>query len=57
MKWATLQEYRQMICITPSAHFYPLPLESGSERIPRIVLRGKRASGERYYSLGIEDSP
>jgi hypothetical protein len=57
MKWATLQEYRQMISITPSAHFYPLPLESGSERIPRSVLRGKRASGEYYYSLGIEDSP
>ena len=31
--------------------------ESGSERIPRSLLRGKRANGEHYYSLGIEDSP
>jgi hypothetical protein len=31
--------------------------ESGSERIPRSVLRGKRANGEHNYSLWIEDSP
>ena len=34
-----------------------LYLESGSERIPRSLLRGKRANGEHYYSLWIEDSP
>ena len=32
-------------------------LEFGSERIPRSLLRGKRANDERYYSLRIEDSP
>jgi len=32
-------------------------IESGSERIPRSVLRGKRANGEHNYSLWIEDSP
>jgi hypothetical protein len=31
--------------------------ESGSERIPRSLLRGKRANGEHHYSLRIEDSP
>ncbi len=31
--------------------------ESGSERIPRGLPRGKRANGEHYYSLWIEDSP
>ena len=31
--------------------------ESGSERIPRSWLRGKRANGEHHYSLWIEDSP
>jgi len=34
-----------------------ITLESGSERIPRSLLRGKRANGEHYYSLWIEDSP
>jgi hypothetical protein len=32
-------------------------LEFGSERIPRGLLRGKRANAERYGSLRIEDSP
>jgi hypothetical protein len=32
-------------------------IESGSERIPRSLLRSKRANGEHYYSLWIEDSP
>jgi hypothetical protein len=32
-------------------------LEFGSERIPRSLLRGKRANAERYCSLRIEDSP
>jgi hypothetical protein len=32
-------------------------LEFGSERIPRSLLRGKRANDERYSSLRIEDSP
>jgi len=32
-------------------------LESARERIPRSVLRGKRANGEHNYSLWIEDSP
>ncbi len=32
-------------------------IESGSERIPRGLPRGKRANGEHYYSLWIEDSP
>jgi hypothetical protein len=31
--------------------------ESGSERIPRSLLRGKGANGEHYYSLRIGDSP
>jgi hypothetical protein len=31
--------------------------ESGRERIPRSLLRGKRANGEHNYSLWIEDSP
>jgi hypothetical protein len=31
--------------------------ESGSERIPRSLLLGKRANGEHYFSLWIEDSP
>jgi hypothetical protein len=31
--------------------------ESGSERIPRSLLRGKRANGEHNHSLWIEDSP
>ena len=31
--------------------------EFGSERIPRSLLRGKRANAERYYSLRIEESP
>jgi len=35
----------------------PCEFESGSERIPRSLLRGKRANGEHYYSLWIEDSP
>jgi hypothetical protein len=32
-------------------------LEFGSERIPRSLLRGKRAHDKRYCSLRIEDSP
>jgi hypothetical protein len=32
-------------------------LEFGSERIPRSLLRGKRANDKRYSSLRIEDSP
>jgi hypothetical protein len=32
-------------------------LEFGSERIPRRLLRGKRANAEQYCSLRIEDSP
>jgi len=32
-------------------------LESGSERIPRGLPRGKRANGEHHYSLRIGDSP
>ena len=32
-------------------------IEFGSERIPRGLLRGKRANDERCYSLRIEDSP
>ena len=32
-------------------------VEFGSERIPRSLLRGKRANAERYCSLRIEDSP
>jgi hypothetical protein len=31
--------------------------ESGSERIPLSLLRGKRANGEHYSSLRIGDSP
>jgi hypothetical protein len=31
--------------------------EFGSERIPRSLLRGKRANAERYCSIRIEDSP
>jgi hypothetical protein len=31
--------------------------EFGSERIPRSLLRGKRANDERHCSLRIEDSP
>jgi len=34
-----------------------LAIEFGSERIPRSLLRGKRANDERYCSLRIEDSP
>jgi hypothetical protein len=34
-----------------------LQIESGSERIPRGLLRGKRANGEHYYSLWIGDAP
>jgi hypothetical protein len=34
-----------------------LQIESGSERIPRGLLRGKRANGEHYYSLWIGDFP
>jgi hypothetical protein len=32
-------------------------LEFGSKRIPRSLLRGKRANAERHCSLRIEDSP
>ncbi len=32
-------------------------IESGSKRISRSLLPGKRANGEHYYSLWIEDSP
>jgi hypothetical protein len=32
-------------------------IEFGSERIPRSLLRGKRANAERYCSIRIEDSP
>jgi len=32
-------------------------IESGSERKHLRLLRGKRANGEHYYSLWIEDSP
>ncbi len=32
-------------------------IESGSERKHLRLLRGKRANGEQYYSLWIEDSP
>jgi len=31
--------------------------EFGSERVPRGLLRGKRANAKRYFSLRIEDSP
>jgi hypothetical protein len=31
--------------------------EFGSERIPRSLLRGKRANDEQLCSLRIEDSP
>jgi hypothetical protein len=34
----------------------PIQTESGRERILRSLLRGKRANGEHYYSLWIEDS-
>jgi hypothetical protein len=32
-------------------------IESGSERIPRGLIRVKRANGDHYYSLRIEDYP
>jgi hypothetical protein len=32
-------------------------VEFGSERIPRSLLRGKRANDERHCSLRIEASP
>ena len=32
-------------------------IESGCERKHLRLLRGKRANGEHYYSLWIEDSP
>jgi hypothetical protein len=35
----------------------PKGCESGSKGIPRNLLWGKRANGEHYYSLWIEDSP
>jgi hypothetical protein len=44
-----------MILLAASANF--TEFESGSERIPRSLLRGKRANGEHYYSLWIEASP
>jgi hypothetical protein len=34
-----------------------ITIEFGSERMPRSLLRGKRANDERYCSLRIEDSP
>ncbi|MGA2331865.1 MAG: hypothetical protein ABSG75_08905 [Syntrophales bacterium] len=49
-----LKSYKDLIGYQKA---YSLSLEFGSERIPRSLLRGKRANAEQYCSLRIEDSP